>query len=87
MAQNARPYWGERPVMYVPMANFGNMHMPMTNLCVSGGRLRPIGEGGTATDMGPAPQGNQYTVVIHSRDGGGYDIYQFNRQVTLPDCK
>jgi hypothetical protein len=52
---------------------------------VSGGRLRPID--GRNIDVGPAPQGNQYLVHIVMRDGGGYDIYQYQRTVTLPDCK
>lgn len=87
MAEKARPFWGERPVMYVPMVGPGNTLVAMTSLCVSGGRLRPIGEGATAADMGPAPQGNQYSVLIFSRDGGGYDTYPYERKVTLPDCK
>ena len=87
MAEKARPFWGERPVMYVPMVGSGNTLVAMTSLCVSGGRLRPIGEGATVTDLGPAPQDNQYSIHVLSRDGGGYDIYQYERKVTLPNCK
>jgi hypothetical protein len=87
MAETARPFWGERPVMYVPMVGSGNTLVAMTSLCVSGGRLRPIAGGATVTDLGPAPQDNQYSIQIFSRDGGGYDIYQYERKVTLPNCK
>ena len=87
MAEKARPFWGERPVMYVPMVGPDNTLVAMTSLCVSGGRLRPIAEGATVTDLGPAPQDNQYSIQIFSRDGGGYDIYQYERKVTLPACK
>jgi len=87
MAEKGRPFWGEQPVLYVPMAVAGTAHMPMSSLCVSGGRLRPIGEGATVTDMGPAPHDNQYSVQIHSRDGGGYDLFLYERKVPLPDCQ
>jgi len=87
IAQNARPLEGKRFVVYVPMVVFGNTHMPLTNLCVSGGRLRPIDGSATVTDMGPVSQGNQYSVQIFLRDGGGYDTYQYERKVSLPDCK
>jgi hypothetical protein len=83
MAQNKTPWWGTRLVMYVPMVGPDNKLMPITELCVSGGRLHPMAA--TATDMGPAQ--DQYSVVIHMRDGGGYDIYQYERKVSVPECK
>lgn len=90
MAANPTPFWGTRLVMYVPMDQSGmsgNMHMPMTELCASSGKLYPIAEGAKGTDMGPVPSGNEYTVQIFMRDGGGYDIWQYSRKVTIPDCK
>ena len=54
---------------------------------VTGGGLCPIGEGATTTDMGSIPQGNEYTVQIFMRDGGGYDTWQYSRKVTIPNCK
>jgi hypothetical protein len=85
MAENPTPWHGTRLLMYVPMVGSGNTLVAMTNLCVSGGRLRPID--GANVDVGPAPKDNQYLVHIVMRDGGGYDIYQYERMVTLPNCK
>lgn len=85
MAKNPSPWHGTRLLMYVPMAGSGNMLVAMSDLCVSGGRLRPTD--GRNIDVGPAPQDNQYLVHIVMRDGGGYDVYQYQRKVTLPDCK
>ncbi len=90
MADNPSPYWGTRLMMFVPMepsGMSGNFHMSMSELCASGGTLRPISEGAKGMDMGPVPPGNEYTVQIFMRDGGGYDIWQYSRKVTLPDCK
>ena len=90
MADNPSPYWGTRLLMFVPMEPSGvsgNMHMPMNDLCASSGRLRPISESAKDSDMGPVPPGNEYTVQIFMRDGGGYDIWQYSRKVTIPDCK
>jgi hypothetical protein len=85
MTKNPSPFWGTRLVMFVPMAGSSNTLVSMANLCVSGGRLRPID--GRNMDVGPAPPGNQYSVRVTMRDGGGYDIDQYERKVTLPDCK
>jgi hypothetical protein len=83
MAENPTPWWGTRLVMYVPMVGKDETLMSMADMCLSGGRLRAIAGG---ADEGPW-QGNTYTVQIFMRDGGGYDIYQYERKVTLPDCK
>jgi hypothetical protein len=87
MAQNPWRHEAKRYVMYVPMAFYGGMHVSFADLCVSGGRLRPTRDGGAVTDMGPAPQGNQYSVLIFLRDQGGYDELLYERDVTLPVCK
>jgi hypothetical protein len=90
MADNPTRYWGTRLVMYVPMDPMGvsgQMHMPMTELCAAGGRLRPMSEGVAGADFGPVPDGKEYTVQIFMRDGGGYDTWQYSRKVTVPDCK
>jgi hypothetical protein len=86
MAQNPTPWWGTRLVMYIPMVGSGNTLVAMPDLCLSGGTLRPIAGGATTADLGPW-KGNTYTVQIFMRDGGGYDIFQYSREVTLPDCK
>ena len=85
MAENPTMWHGTRLLMYVPMVGSSNTLVAMTSLCVSGGRLRPID--GANVDVGPAPKDNQYMVHIVMRDGGGYDIYQYQRMVTLPNCK
>ena len=90
MAANPSPYWGTRLLMFVPMepmGESGQMLISMTELCASGGRLRPISEDAKGMDMGPVPAGNEYTVQIFMRDGGGYDTWQYSRKVTIPNCK
>jgi hypothetical protein len=87
MAKSPSPWHGTRLLMYVPLAGSGNTLVSMSDLCVSGGRLRRIADGATGIDVGPAPQDNQYLVHIVMRDGGGYDIYQYEQMVTLPSCK
>jgi len=90
MAANPSPYWGTRLLMFVPMepvGESGQMLMSMTELCAAGGRLRPISEDAKGMDMGPVPAGNEYTVQIFMRDGGGYDTWQYSRKVTIPNCK
>ncbi len=89
MAKTPLPIWGwgTRLVLYVPMAGSGNTLVAMPDLCVSGGRLRPIAAGAAGMDVGPAPQDNQYVAQIVMRDSGGYDIHWYVRKVTLPDCK
>ena len=84
MVQNKTPWWGTRLVMYVPMAGPENRMMPMSELCVSGGKLHPMAA--TTVDMGPS-QGGQYSILVFMRDGGGYDIYQYERKVSVPECK
>ena len=85
MAENPTMWHGTRLLMYVPMVGSSNTLVAMTSLCVSGGRLRPID--GANVDVGPDPKDNQYMFHIVMRDGGGYDIYQYQRMVTLPNCK
>ena len=90
MADNPSRDWGTRLLMFVPMDQSGVsgiMHIPMTELCAASGRLRPIGQGAAGMDMGPVPEGKEYTVQIFMRDGGGYDTWQYSRKVTVPDCK
>jgi hypothetical protein len=90
MADNPSRYWGTRLLLFVPMEPAGvsgNMQMPMSELCASGGTLRPISEGAKGMDMGPVPAGKEYTVQVFMRDGGGYDTWQYSRKVTVPDCK
>jgi hypothetical protein len=87
MAQDPPPWWGTRLVMYVPMAGAGDTLVAMTDVCRSGGRLRRINGGATSTDLGPVPPGNEYSVLVFMRDGGGYDIYQYERKVLVPECR
>ena len=38
-------------------------------------------------DMRPVRHANQYPLQIFLRDGGVHDIFQYERKVSLPDCK
>ena len=90
MADNPSRFWGTRLLLFVPMEPMGESGqtlISMTELCASGGKLRPISEDAKGMDMGPVPPGNEYTVQIFMRDGGGYDIWKYSRKVTIPDCK
>ncbi len=69
--------------------------MPIDQLCVSGGRLRPI-SGGPAgpvpgpTDLGPVRPGNQYSVTIVEKSTSsatGDEKIVAQRTVSIPDCK
>jgi hypothetical protein len=90
MAQTPSPFWGTRLSMRVPMDPIGvagNVNMPMTELCASGGRLRPMSEGAAGTDWGPVPEGKEYTVQVYLRNAIGDELFLYERKVTLPDCK
>ncbi len=88
MKENGAPSYGTKLVCYVPMVVYGNAHLPLTDVCVSGGRIRPLpGESTTVTDMGPVAAGNQYSVQIFLRDRVGNDIFQYERKISIPDCK
>lgn len=90
MAQTPTPYAGTRLSMRVPMdpiAVAGNVHMPWTELCASGGRLRPIGEAAAGTDWGPVPEGKEYAVQVYLRNAVGDELFLYERKVSIPDCK
>ncbi len=87
MGEVQAPFHGSKLVMYVPMVVYGNVHMPLTDVCVSDDRLRPLPGESTVTDMGPVKAGNQYSVQIFLRDRVGNDIYQYERKISIPDCK
>ena len=76
-----------RLVMLVPMEDNGIVHMPITELCVAGGKLRPIRKDVAPIDMGPAAPGNQYTVRVMLRNAIGDEQFLYSRQVSIPDCK
>jgi hypothetical protein len=90
MADNAPKSWGDRLVMFVPMDQSGvsgTMAMPFTDLCASGGRLRPINQSAAGIDMGPLPEGNEYTVMIFLRNAAGIDFFKYARKVSVPNCQ
>jgi hypothetical protein len=95
MAKMPKPQEGKLELK-IPREAFGSKRMPIDQLCVSGGRLRPIkGSGSEAiTDMGPVRPGNQYQVVIvntrPSISGAtfkGDSKILAERTVSIPDCK
>ena len=91
---------GTRLELRVPREDHENIRMPIDQLCVSGGRLRPIQSvpahpitslGSTPiTDMGPVKPGNQYSVWIIARSiisATGDEKFLAERTVSIPDCK
>jgi hypothetical protein len=87
MGQMSTFSWGSRISMRVHMMGSGVTLVSMTDLCVSGGRLRPMGGSAAAIDMGPVPPGNQYPVQVYHRNAIGDETFLFERKVSLPDCK
>jgi hypothetical protein len=75
----------------IPREKFGKTRMNIDQLCVSGGRLRPIeGSGSDAVkDMGPAKAGKKYqvTIVEKIKSATGDEKIRGSRMVTIPDCK
>jgi hypothetical protein len=74
-----------------PREIHGKTRMPINQLCVSGGRLRPIkGSGSDAVkDMGPVKAGKTYQVTIVEKisSATGDEKIRGSRLVTIPDCK
>jgi hypothetical protein len=66
--------------------------MPIDQLCVSGGRLRPTSTSGSQSiiDMGPVRPGNEYSVWIVQKlpmSATGEETMVAERKVSIPDCK
>ena len=86
---------GTRLDLRIPREIEENARMPIDQLCVSGGRLRPIGGGPAGavpgpTDLGPVRPGNQYSVAIVQKSTGsatGDEKMVAERIVSIPDCK
>ena len=86
---------GTRLELRIPREIEENARMPIDQLCVSGGRLRPIGGGPAGplkapADLGPVKPGNQYSVTIVEKSTGsatGDEKIVAERTVSIPDCK
>ena len=82
---------GGRLELRIPREDYGKKRMPIDQLCVSGGRLRPIkGSGSEAiTDMGPVRSSNKYQVQIVEKfpSQTGDEKIRATRTVSIPDCK
>ena len=63
--------------------------MPVTELCVAGGSVRPTDPSKSNIDMGKAPPKNQYSIPVYKRfiSEVGDHIVWFDRMVELPACK
>lgn len=72
-----------------PMVFSGTTGMLVTELCVAGGRLRPIDPSKAGVDMGKAPPGNQYSISMYKRfmSEVGDHVILYERMVELPACK
>ena len=81
--------WGGKLFMGVPFhQSVHTAHITsMKDVCASAGGLRLISEGAAGTDLGPVPEGKEYTVYIFMRDTKGYDLWQYSQNVSIPDCK
>ena len=75
----------------IPREDYEKNRMPIDQLCVSGGRLRPISRSGSEkiTDMGPVRSGNKYRVTIVEKlpSATGDEKIRATRTVSIPDCK
>lgn len=82
---------GGKLELRIPREDYGKMRMPIDQLCVSGGRLRPIHTSGSkaVTDMGPVRSSNKYRVTIVEKfaSSTGEEKIRATRTVSIPDCK
>ena len=89
--QKMTPNSGGKLELRIPRAAFGKTRMPIDDLCVSSGRLRPIKESGSdkITDMGPVRSDNKYRVTIVEKlpSATGDEKIRATRTVSIPDCK
>ncbi len=89
--QKMTPTSGGKLELRIPREIYGKTRMPIDQLCVSGGRLRPIkGSGSEAiTDMGPVRSSKKYRVTIVEKlsSATGDEKIRATRTVSIPDCK
>ena len=85
------PASGAKLELRIPREIYGKNRMPIDQLCVSGGRLRPIEGSGSAAvkDMGPVKAGKTYQVTIVDKfaSATGDEKIRATRKVSIPDCK
>jgi len=89
--QKMTPASGGKLELRIPREDYAKNRMPIDQLCVSGGRLRPISTSGSekVTDMGPVRSGNKYRVTIVEKlpSATGDEKIRATRTVSIPDCK
>ncbi len=82
---------GGKLELRIPREIYGKNRMPIDQLCVSGGRLRPISTSGSTaiTDMGPVRSSKKYRVSIVEKiaSATGDEKVRATRTVSIPDCK
>ncbi len=73
----------------IPMLCSGTMCMPLTEVCVSEGSLRPMDPSKRYMDLGKAPPRNQFSIPVYKRfiSEVGDHIVLYERMVELPACK
>ncbi len=85
------PPSGGKLELRIPREDYGKRRMPIDQLCVSNGRLRPISTSGSTavTDMGPVRSSNKYRVTIVEKlaSATGDEKIRATRTVSIPDCK
>lgn len=73
----------------IPVLCSGTTCMPLTELCVAGGSVRPMDPSKKNMDLGKAPPRNQYSIPVYKRfvSESGDHIVLYERMVELPACK
>jgi hypothetical protein len=75
--------------MWVPMLFSGTTGMPLTDLCVSEGSVRPKDPSKASMNFGKVRAGNQYSVNVFGNfvSSTGENKFGAERTVELPACK
>ncbi|MGE5850270.1 MAG: hypothetical protein ACM362_09105 [Candidatus Methylomirabilota bacterium] len=73
---------------HISMLCSGTTCMPLTELCVAGGSVRPMDPGKANMDMGKASPGNQCSITVYKRyiSRSEDNIFLYQRLVELPKC-
>ena len=89
--QKMKPTSGGKLELRIPREDYGKERMPIDQLCVSGGRLRPISTSGSTAvkDMGPVRSSKKYRVTIVEKlaSSTGDEKVRATRTVSIPNCK
>ena len=73
----------------IPMLFSGTTGIPVTEVCVAGGSVRPMDRSKANTEMGKVRPGTQYSIPVYKQfvSRSGDNILLYHRLVELPTCK